>query len=490
MKNLQRRKFLAYATLIMGGALSFKPIELVSQSSNQFPENKNKFGNNNKLLLEISNIPNFCTHEHWGSIDSIGKAPEQNGFRCDTTAGAQALRATSIWDIVIDPYAYGWMVVANRDPQVAATKAGMRTFIQWWEESPKKAFHEFKSLCSSFQITGGFQTTRRGIQYLYGFDIGDFHLQDWINLDEQVNSNYDDIFSWHKTAMSKANFSEIIRPVHPEFYIQKETKASKAKELEFTHTVMRIDPLFDLWKETNPRREALVKILGVDPVNAQTWREFIGRIFDLASSNGAIGIKSLQAYRRNLFFEKRSDSKIVFRGNLDKEKALYLQDWVMHECCRQSNERNWVHQIHVGTNNIEESTPLPLQSLSNAYPNMRTVMIHCWPFIKEAGYLAKICPNIFIDTCWLPVLNPDFLREGLRQWLNYVPSHKIMLGHDSTHVEMAVGSALFTREILSESLSLQKEYLKVSDKTLKKLAADLLQNNAVKLYGIGKEYII
>jgi hypothetical protein len=38
--------------------------------------------------LEFSNLPNFCSHEHWGSIDSIGTVPE--GFRVSTMRQAAA----------------------------------------------------------------------------------------------------------------------------------------------------------------------------------------------------------------------------------------------------------------------------------------------------------------------------------------------------------------------------------------------------------------
>ena len=130
---------------------------------------------------------------------------------------------------------------------------------------------------------------------------------------------------------------------------------------------------------------------------------------------------------------------------------------------------------------------MPLQFLATRYPKMDIVMIHCWPFLKESGWLAKFLPNIYIDTCWLPVLNPEFLRQGLNMWLNYVPSHKLMLAHDSTHIEMAVGSSLFTREILSETLGYQQKVLKMSNATIRLYATDLLQNNAVRLYKFGKE---
>lgn len=245
----------------------------------------------------------------------------------------------------------------------------------------------------------------------------------------------------------------------------------------------------DLWKEESPRRNALSRIAGIEPADARSWREFIKRLFDLAAENHTTGIKQLQAYNRTLQYQHRSDLEISFRGALNENEIIAFQDWVMHECCKQAHERHWTHQVHVGTHNLTGSNPLPLQALSERYPHMNIVMIHCWPFFKEAGYLAKNRPNMYIDTCWLPVLNPNFLCEALDIWLNYVPNHKIMLGHDSTSIEMAAGSSLFTREILAEKLTYQQKMLQLPSSELLVMAADMLHNNAVRLFRIGDEVI-
>lgn len=149
-----------------------------------------------------------------------------------------------------------------------------------------------------------------------------------------------------------------------------------------------------------------------------------------------------------------------------------------------SNLPNFCTHKHRGS--IESIGQAPEQRGFRCDPDMDIVMIHCWPFFKEAAFLAKLIPNIHVDTCWLPVLNPEFLKEAFNTWFNYVPTHKIMLGHDSTHVEMAAGSSLFTREILTESLVAQQKKLKMSDASIVDTAADMLQNNAVRLYKIGK----
>jgi predicted TIM-barrel fold metal-dependent hydrolase len=159
----------------------------------------------------------------------------------------------------------------------------------------------------------------------------------------------------------------------------------------------------------------------------------------------------------------------------------------MNEFCRIANEKEWVHQIHVGTHNLKHSSPLPLEDLGNRYPKMKIVMLHCWPFTEEAAFLAKEKPNFYIDNCWIPILSPAFCSQAMDTYLNFVPYNKIMLSNDATSIEMAVGSSLFTREILEKKLLEQKSMLNLTDEQLRIAALDMLHNNAVRVYGIGAE---
>src|SRR5207249_8279165 len=118
---------------------------------------------------------------------------------------------------------------------------------------------------------------------------------------------------------------------------------------------------------------------------------------------------------------------------------------------------------------------------------LKIVMIHCWPFLNEAGWLAKHHPNIYIDTCWQPILNPEFFRQAITSWWNYVPLHKVTCGHDSTTAEMAYGSSLFTREILAAVCTQQARGLGVTRPELERAVLDVLHNNAVMVYGVGKK---
>lgn len=421
-----------------------------------------------RIAPELATAPNFCSHEHWGSIESIGTFP--GGFRCDIEQGAQPKRATTLYDLVIDPYLRGVLLSSGTD-RTSLARDG-------WSISPS-----LRSTLREHQFNGIYQCTRRGILALYGSDISNLDAASGSRLDNGIESNYKAPFAWYRKAMSTAHFSELIRPVHPEFYRQQESPAS-AREEAFTRTVMRIDPFLDFWTLPPERRKRFAELSGIEPRDATSWRTFLAYWFDQAQQNRAVGIKQLQAYRRDLDFQPRSGNDIdQWSEPSSPDARRKLQDWIAHECCKQAHDRGWAHQVHVGTHNLPNSSPMPLAPLARRYARMKIVMIHCWPFLDEAGTLARQNPNIYIDTCWQPILNPAFFRTAIEQWWNYVPSDKITCGHDATTVEMAVGSSLFTREILSDAVTQQKARLGLPEQELVRAAKNMLHGNAARIYG-------
>jgi len=66
-----------------------------------------------QTALEFSELPNFCSHENWGNIDSIGRVSQ--GFRADAEAGARPTRRTGFMDLLLEPYFRGWLTAGGTD---------------------------------------------------------------------------------------------------------------------------------------------------------------------------------------------------------------------------------------------------------------------------------------------------------------------------------------------------------------------------------------
>ena len=433
-------------------------------------------------ILDLDATPIFCAHEHWGSIPAVGMADE--GFRGDVIAGAEPEGPVSVWDIVLDPYFGGGLYGAGYDAQASARQAGFDSFNEWWRKAPLQALESISPALREQCLTGAFQCIREGVAALHGADLGAFSLEDWQRADLAVARAYEDMFGWYRSAMERLNISALVRPVHPEYFWREASKADE--ERSFTRPILRIDPLLELWQETCTRRDALAEMTGVYPADAASWRDFITALFDRAAALGNVGIKQLQAYTRSLDFVPRAETEVVFSGALDSTQRRIFQDWVVHECCKQAHVRHWPHQVHVGTHNLEASSPLPLAALARRYPDMKVVLLHCWPFLEESAFLVKTLPNVYLDACWQVILNPAFLTQSLETWLGYLPASRMMFSQDATSVEMAAGSAIMTRRRLGEALSRLGTAHRIPETHLYATAADMLHNNGVRWYGAGK----
>ena len=442
-------------------------------------------GERQRLAFGIDTLPMYCAHEHWGSIGSIGGGyiPFYDGFYSDVYAGAEPNVPVSIWDLIAEPYAGGLFYGERFDMNALAVSQGFSSFKQWWMEKPDEALRKFRCEVAPMLLNGTLLTTLKGMEGLYDVRLTDFELKEWKSADSLICKRYEHLFDWYAEAMRKAHFNGLIRPVHPEFYLLSHSAEAMDQERIFTQTILRIDPFLDLWTEKNARRDSLSRVAGVDPTDAESWRRFIHFYVDLAEKNHTVGIKSLQAYRRNLDFRVHDDGEVKFRGDLKPEQITVFQDWVVNEFCRLANEKGWVHQIYVGTNNLPLSDPTPLAALGDRYPSMKIVMLHGWPYLKEVAFLAKNKPNFYIDVCWLPVLSPAFLDEAFDTYLNYVPYDKIMLSNDATTIEMAAGSSTCIREALAKKLTLQKKKTGMPDSLFRDAAYNMLYGNALRIYG-------
>ncbi|NIM45433.1 MAG: amidohydrolase family protein, partial [Nitrososphaeria archaeon] len=114
------------------------------------------------------------------------------------------------------------------------------------------------------------------------------------------------------------------------------------------------------------------------------------------------------------------------------EEAKPLQDYVVHTMIQLAEKHGYPVQIHTGLhegneNILENSNPLLLTNLFMEYRKVKFDIFHAgYPYFRELATLAKNFQNVYPDLCWIHVVSPSAARTILAEWLDTVPSNKIL----------------------------------------------------------------
>jgi predicted TIM-barrel fold metal-dependent hydrolase len=107
------------------------------------------------------------------------------------------------------------------------------------------------------------------------------------------------------------------------------------------------------------------------------------------------------------------------------------------------------------------------------------VLLHCYPFVREAGWLAHVYANVWFD---LSLTIPHVARpaEQVREALELAPVSKLLYASDAARTpELYLLAAKWWRETLAEVLS---EELPAEE--AEQAGRAILRENALVLYGL------
>src|SRR5207253_3225257 len=144
---------------------------------------------------------------------------------------------------------------------------------------------------------------------------------------------------------------------------------------------------------------------------------------------------------RTLRFERvpkeRAEAAFGKRAQqLTPEQIKDFEDFIMWQLCDLSAKFELPFQIHTGQARIQGSNPMNLVDLIEANPKTKFILFHGgFPWVGESGVIAMRFRHVWLDSCWLPTLSYTMAKRAYQEWLDAVPSNKIMWGADCTHAE-------------------------------------------------------
>ena len=140
-------------------------------------------------------------------------------------------------------------------------------------------------------------------------------------------------------------------------------------------------------------------------------------------------------------------------------------------------------QVHSGFGDsdlfLPRADPGYLKPLVERFGDTPFVLLHCYPFVREAGWLAHVYGNVFLD---LSLTIPYVSRpaEAVREALELAPYSKLLYASDAARTpELYFLAATWWREALAAVLP---EALEPAD--AERAARAILRDNALALYGL------
>ena len=226
-----------------------------------------------------------------------------------------------------------------------------------------------------------------------------------------------------------------------------------------------------------------------------------------------VALKNNLAYNRSIAFERTTLAEADRAFNLlfaDKfarhadswiaphhrsyDELAALQNFLVHESVRFAEEHDLVYQIHTGlqagyTNRISDSRPSHLVDLVSEYHRVKFVLFHGgFPWGREWGVLGRNFPNIYLDLCWMHIISPATTVQMLDEWLDYVPSNKILgFGGDLKLVESIHGHLEIARDNIARTLARKVVRGDYDIPTALEIARRMLFDNPNRVFGLGIE---
>jgi hypothetical protein len=192
---------------------------------------------------------------------------------------------------------------------------------------------------------------------------------------------------------------------------------------------------------------------------------------EIASSRerGFAALKTIAAYRGGLDLDAASAGvgevlRVALEANEASGNPLPVQvhcgfgDWDLH---------------------LPRSDPGWLKPLIERFRETPFVLLHCYPFVREAGWLAHVYGNVWFDIS-LTIPHVSRPGEALREALELAPVSKLFYASDAARTpELYLLAATWWRDALADVLS---EALPAAE--AEEAGRMILRDNALALYSL------
>lgn len=168
----------------------------------------------------------------------------------------------------------------------------------------------------------------------------------------------------------------------------------------------------------------------------------VGERIAAARASGFVALKTVLAYRGGLDLETtdpsaRAGLRLALAANRDTGDPLPVQ-------------------VHTGFGDpdlmLARADPSLLKPLFESFPETPFVLLHCYPFHRQAGWLASVYPNVFFD---LSLTIPHVARPAtvLAEAVELAPLSKLLYASDAVRTpELYLLASVWWHDALADVL--------------------------------------
>jgi predicted TIM-barrel fold metal-dependent hydrolase len=418
-----------------------------------------------RLKSALDAVPAIDTHDHLWPFDRLpGYVETQSG---------KGMNLAGLWR---NSYFTGVHPLTPWGP-------GM-SFAAWWE----KAKYDFDSA----RATSVYRYQLPAFADLYGVDFD--HLTDAQAsvLDQQIFAHYKDQRWLYQVITERANIELMF---NDPYWNRLEFKTS----YPFGVLVFNVTTLVSGFHRSefkqagdDPYQFAVAK--GINVQSLEDYLSALDRLFESAKAAGAVCLKTTLAYQRTLRFEDvpKERAALAFgrpRNKLSQAEVKDFEDFIMWRLVELSAKYDLPFQIHTGHGRIQGSNPMNLVDLIESNPRTKFILFHGgFPWVGETGIiLMRHRRHVWLDTVWMPTLSYSTARRAFHEWLDVMPSDRIMWGSDANHAEGIYGATEMTRRCLAEVLAERVDRGDLREEHARKIGQQVLRDNALALFPQLKE---
>ncbi|MCH2126003.1 MAG: amidohydrolase [Pirellulaceae bacterium] len=412
-----------------------------------------------RIKGNLDAVPAIDTHEHLRAFDRLSTRVE--------TVDGQAMNLFSIWTGSYFP----WINPLTPWP------AGAQ-FDVWWES----AQHDFENA----RATSFYRSMLPAFKDLYGVDFDTITSDQARHLNAQITENYQHDEWLHDVITNKANIELMLVDKYW-------NRLNFDREYKFSAPVLNVTEIIqgshaEVFKSDNDSPFAFAANRNMTIDSLDEYLAVVETIFQTAVAADAICLKSTQAYQRSLTYEQVSKERAdeVFGKPpvaMSRSEQRDFEDFMFWHICQLSAKYELPFQVHTGQARVQGSNPILLVDVIESNPQTKFILFHGgYPWVGETAVIAMRHKNVWIDSCWLPTLSYTTAKRAYGEWLEAVPSDRILWGADTVHAEGIYAMTEFTRRCVAEALAEKVVRGELLEVHANRIGRQIMRDNALKLF--------